>query len=41
MIIYSVLLIVVMIYRPEGLLAGKELSLTTLTHKGVKSNSYE
>lgn len=41
MIIYSVLLIVVMIYRPEGLLAGKELSLTTLTHKGVTSNSYE
>ena len=41
MIIYSVLLIVVMIYRPEGLLAGKELSLTTLTHKGVKSSSYE
>ena len=39
MIIYPILLIAMMIYRPEGLLAGKELSISTITKgfQGVKS----
>lgn len=42
MIIYPILLIVVMLYRPAGLMAGRELSLDSLARlcKGVKSSAH-
>lgn len=40
MVIYPILLIIVMLYRPAGLLAGRELSLAGLTElfKGAKAH---
>ncbi|KAA5808134.1 branched-chain amino acid ABC transporter permease [Thermoanaerobacterium thermosaccharolyticum] len=40
MVIYSLLLIVVMLFRPEGLMGTKEFSLKKLFKKGEKSNEF-
>lgn len=40
MIIYPILLIIMMIYRPEGLLAGHEISLSTITERFKGANNY-